>query len=344
MGIQIPLCAYFGRLSDKAGRPKLLIVSLLCSSVALTILTVNNSLLLLYVIRLMLGFSLAIFYPVSSALTADSAPPERMVRVLGLYSVFWGIPLAIGPILSGYLMDYFQSFAETFLLGAIVTLSAYPIIASISRRRHMDKEANLPSRENPRVTETPRADEFQKSILLWAFTVAAFYGIMSGVIGNIFPVYSVIIGFSKTVTGLFSTISHVMSILLFLVLGRLSERTTKLNLCILGAAFCVASVMVSLTRDFMPMAFSIAMVGLGTAIIYPTSRAAVLELSPAKRGSYIGIYDSTVMGGMSAGSLLGGAFAGYIVLEAPYYFISTTAVIVVLFLMLFARKRHKHAR
>ena len=81
------------------------------------------------------------------------------------------------------------------------------------------------------------------------------------------------------------------------------------------------------------------MVGLGTAIIVPTSRAAVLELSSAKRGSYIGLYESIATGGMSSGSFLGGALAGYVALEAPYYFSAIMAVAVILLLTYFVRRR-----
>jgi MFS family permease len=262
-----------------------------------------------------------------------------MVKVMGLASVSWGISSVIGPTISGYLIDYFQNFTVTFLVGAIVTLTTYPIIIYISRTNHKDSEEKPHSRSEPSVIEAPDVDKNHRQILTWSLAAIAFYGLISGVVWNMFPVYSVIIGFSKTVTGLFSTIANVMSILLFLVIGRLSERLTKLKLCILGAAFCVAVVIVPLTKDFIPIAFSIALVGLGTAIIVPTSRAAVLELSSAKRGSYIGIYESIATGGMSAGSFLGGALAGYVALEAPYYFSAIMAVAVILLLTYFVRRR-----
>ena len=195
MGIQIPLCVYFGRLSDKSGRLKLLTLCLLCSSAALTLLTVSDSLLLLYVIRLVLGFSSSIFYPVSAALTADSAPTGKMVKVMGLSSVFYGIAWAIGPTISGYLIDYFQNFIATFLLAAVTTLTLYPLIISISRRRHRGQEANLRFNEKPRVTKASISDQTQKSILGWSFTAVALQGLIIGVTAYIFPVYSVIIGF-----------------------------------------------------------------------------------------------------------------------------------------------------
>ncbi|HJX23287.1 MAG TPA: MFS transporter [Candidatus Bathyarchaeia archaeon] len=338
MGIQIPLCVYFGRLSDRAGRTRLLMLSVLCASAALTLLTVSGSLLLLFVVRLILGFASSIFYPVSGALTADRAPAGKMVKVMGLSSLFYGVAWAIGPVVSGYLIDYFRSYFATFLLGAIFTFTMYPLIISLSRRRGRGQEAGVRSRKESLVTEASGAHQAKRSILAWAFVGVSLQGFILGVIFNIFPVYSVIIGFSEAETGLFSAIANMMSILVFFFIGRLSDRLTKLNICILGAAFCVTVVMVPLARDFVPMAFSIAMVGLGAAIIYPTSKAAVLELSMVKRGSYIGLYESVSVGGMSAGSLLGGTLASYVALEAPYYFISAMAVAVVLFLSLFARR------
>jgi MFS family permease len=343
VGIQIPLSVFFGRLSDKAGRLKLLVLSLLCYSLSLTLLTVSDSLLLLYFVRAIGGFAASIFWPVTGAMCADRAPSGKMVKVMGLSNVSWGISSVIGPTVSGYLIDHFQNFTATFLAGAIATLATYPIIIYMSRISRKDKGVSQQSYEKPSVTEAPGATQGNRSVLAWSFTAVAFYGVISGVIWNMFPVYSVIIGFSKTVTGLFSTIANVMSIILFLGIGRLSERFTKLNLCVLGAAFCTLVILVPLARSFVPIAFSIAMVGLGTAIIHPTSRAAVLELSSAKRGSYIGIYESIVTSGMSAGSFLGGALAGYVALEAPYYFSSAMAVAVFLFLIFFARRKNSNA-
>jgi MFS family permease len=243
-------------------------------------------------------------------------------------------------MISGYLIDYFQNFTATFLLGAVATLAAYPVIISLSRRKRRSQEAGTRSSERPLVKESSGADKALKSILAWSFTAVALQGLILGLIFNIFPVYSVIIGFSETETGLFSTISNSMSIVVFLIIIRLGDRLTKLSLCILGAALCVAIIMVPLAREFTPMAFSIAMVGLGTAIIYPTGKAAVLELSSAKRGSYIGFYESVATSGMSAGSLLGGTLASYVALEAPYYFSSIMAVAVIILLTLFARRKN----
>ena len=338
MGIQIPFSVYFGRLSDKVGRLKLLALCLLCSSAALTLLTVSNSLPLLYAIRLILGLASSIYYPISGALTADSAPPRKMVKVLVIANIFYGISWAVGPSISGYLIEY-QNFTSTFLLANIVTLTMFPLIIFMSRRGHRSQGIGLRSFEKPLATETSRANQAQKSILAWAFIVVALQGFILGVNTNIFPVYSVIIGFSKTETGFFLTIGNVMSVLLFLFIGRLSERVTKLNMCILGTTLCMAIIMVPFARDFTLMTFSIAIVGLGTAIIYPTSKAAVVEMSQTKRGSYLGVYEGIATSGMAVGSLLGGALANYVALEAPYYFTITMALAVILFLTFFSRKR-----
>jgi MFS transporter, DHA1 family, multidrug resistance protein len=339
MGIQIPFCIYFGRMSDKSGRIKLLLICLISSSAALTLLTFNSSLLLLYGIRLVLGFSNSIFYPVSGALTADFAPRGKMVKVMGLSSVFYGIAWATGPTISGYLIDYFQSFTAPFLLAAAITFTLYPLILIISRRKHKGPKADSDPYKKTEAPKPSTSSQVHLYTLTWSLIAVALQGLIIGVTANIFPVYSVIIGFTKTETGFFLTIINVMSVLLFLFIGRLSEHVTKINICIMGSALCAAAVMVAFARAFIPMALSLAVIGLGAAIIYPTGRAAVLDLSAEKRGSYMGFFESVGMVGMSSGSVVGGVLASYVSLEAPYYFTAAMALAVVFLLTYFKRKR-----
>jgi MFS family permease len=339
-GIQIPLSIYFGKLSDKIGRVKLLTISLMCASFSMVLLTLNNSLLLLFFIRGLGGLAAAIFWPVSGALSADKAPGDKMVKVMGLSSVAFGISSIIGPSISGLLIDYFQNFTTTFLVGTAISLASYPVLLSLSRIDGKIQKSNYDTQQKSSKIGTT-LDKREKTVLAWSMIAIVFYGFTSGGLWNLFPVYSVIVGFSKIVTGLFQTIASVMSVVMFFAIGRLSGRVSKITLCTVGSALCISIILVALSREFLTLAFAVAMFGLGTGIIYPTARAAVMELSSKKRGYYIGIYEGITTTGMATGALLGGTLANYIALESPYYLYSVMAVVVTLTLIIFYRRNRR---
>ena len=337
-GVQIPLSVYFGRLSDKIGRMKLLAISLICTTLSMMLLTFNSSLLLLFLIRALGGFAAAIFWPVSGALSADKAPKDKLVKVMGLSSAALGISSIIGPSISGLIIDYFQNFNITFLAGTVISISAYPVLLSLSRIE--GKTQKKISEEHHGLSKIGTAlNRRERRVLVWSAIAIGFYGFVSGGLWNLFPVYSVMIGFSKTVTGLFQTISSVMNVIIFFAIGRLSARASKITLCAIGAALCMPIILVAFSRGFLPLAFAVGMFGLGTGIIYPTGRAAALELSSEKRGYYIGIYEGITTTGFASGALFGGSLANYIALESPYYLYSILALVVTLALVMFSRSK-----
>ena len=165
------------------------------------------------------------------------------------------------------------------------------------------------------------------------------WGFLIGIVTNLFPVYSVMLGFSKTMTGMCSTIQSIAGVIAFWSVGLLSARLGKLSSTLVGALSCAAIAIVPVYRDPASIASAMALFGLGTGIIHPTARAAVLELSSSRRGYYLGMLESLSTGGMSIGAVVGGALATYINPGSPYYFSSLMALIVSLALLLLSKRK-----
>jgi len=337
-GMQIPLSIFFGRLSDRVGRMKLLLASLIFSSSSMMLLALNSDLLPLFLIRPLGGIASAIFWPVSGALIADNARRGDMVKVMGLVNVCWGLSSMIGPVMVGFLMDYFKDIRIAFLFGTLISLATFPIAAMLRRSLSVQREG-LKQEKGALGSKDVPSKSIDRTILAWSFLAIMLFGFLLGIVDNLFPVYSVMLGFSKTMTGMFQTISSVASVMAFWSVGYVSARFGKLNSTLIGTLACAAIAIVAVYSDLASIAFAMALIGLGTGIIHPTARAAVLELSSSRRGYYIGILESLSTGGMSIGAVVGGALATYVNRESPYYFSSLMAITVFLVLLILSRRK-----
>ena len=120
------LCAglagpYWGALSDRIGRKKVLIICLTGGAMSYVLLGFANQLWLVYVARALAGV-MAGNLPVASALMADLSRPERRAKAMGLVGTAFGLGLILGPLLGGLLAGDGESFAAAGFFAAGMSL------------------------------------------------------------------------------------------------------------------------------------------------------------------------------------------------------------------------------
>lgn len=121
LGITWGIFAIFaGRLSDKIGHRKILILSLILFSLASGFSGAAMGLTSLILIRALMGVSEGAFCPTSFAATAVAAKPSRRGALQGLQqSGFALFGLGLGPIIATQLMLVVPSWREVFWVVAI---------------------------------------------------------------------------------------------------------------------------------------------------------------------------------------------------------------------------------
>lgn len=121
LGVTWGIFAIFaGRLSDKIGHRKILIISLVIFSFASGFSGAAMGLTSLILIRALMGVSEGAFCPTSFAATAVAAKPSRRGMLQGLQqSGFALFGLGLGPIIATQLMLILPSWREVFWVVAI---------------------------------------------------------------------------------------------------------------------------------------------------------------------------------------------------------------------------------
>ncbi len=118
--------------------------ALLISSATL-ILLVAKTLPTIYLAQIILGASLAIYYPVAEIVIAKLYSPADRARAYGLFGASWSIGYLVGPSLSGVLLDSIgiQTTLTTLLL---LSLSSFLSLYMFRTSLNMDYE-NVKRRE-----------------------------------------------------------------------------------------------------------------------------------------------------------------------------------------------------
>jgi MFS family permease len=96
-----------------------------------------------------------------------------------------------------------------------------------------------------------------------------------------------------------------------LVTGALSDRVGRKVPIVVGMWTQAGGIgVIVLTRDFAPWVVGMVLLGLGTALVYPTLLAAISDVAPpAWRASAVGVYRLWRDGGYALGALLAGVLA-----------------------------------
>lgn len=132
-----------------------------------------------------------------------------------------------------------------------------------------------------------------------------------GLAWGLFPIYFAAAGLNVSAIGLLAFIYPAVWGVAQLWTGALSDRIGRKGLIVGGMIVQAAALAaIALARGFWPWAAAAALLGVGTAMVYPTLLAAVGDVAhPSWRGSAVGVYRLWRDSGYAIGALLAGVLA-----------------------------------
>jgi len=99
-------------------------LSALLISGATLLLLFTNALFAIYLAQIIIGASLAIYYPVAEIIITKLYPPEERAKIYGLFGASWSIGYLIGPSLSGVLLEI-TDIQTTLITLLLLSLSSF---------------------------------------------------------------------------------------------------------------------------------------------------------------------------------------------------------------------------
>ncbi len=307
----VMLCLFFGRLSDRLGRNKIVLPACGLLFVLYGIITFSTSLLHLFILMPFMGLAMSMFWPPVIAWVGELPGASSLGKTVRSFNLAWSIGAIVSALIGGMLFQVY--FRLPFIFSCVTSLFILVLISLVpvqSKELIGEQSAGSP-------TYPPRSPLQQAYLYAaWAGLFITFFAL--GNVMNIFPKLAVEIGMQPVTLGLLITIIMVSRSITFFGLGQSDRWHYKAGpliwIQILGALGLLPIILSS-----SQILFALGFVGLGLAsgMTYASSLVYCLD-SGGATGGKSGLFEAILMTGFMSGSFIGGAIAQSFDLRAPY--------------------------
>ncbi len=296
---------YFGRLSDKKGRKRLIVIGLLsyaCLSLAFILAQDVTSLV---VIRFFQGIASSMMMPAIQAYVGDITPQGREGFTMGFFnmSIFFG--LSLGPVLGGSIKDYW-GFDVSFLSMGILSLVGFFLSLCFLPPSH--EETVVKKHRTP----LPWKMLLQDREIIGLFCFRLNYTACIGIIWGFLPVLAdTRFALSSSNIGFLVMLGVFISGVIHLPMGYMADRISRRMMIVVGGLL-VAWGMIYFARSNSLTDLIVAnlLFGLGGGISMPAHMA--IAVFKGNQSDAMGSLMGLMTMAHSLGMLMGSSFAGLI--------------------------------
>ena len=321
-GVVKALTNFFaGRLSDTYGRKHVLVAAWLFGLPVPFLVIWAPSWSWIIFANVLLGLNQGLAWSTTVIMKMDLVGPKQRGLAMGLNEFAGYLAVALAALGTGYLAQAYGLRPAPFYLG--IACAAAGLALSLLFVRETRHHVALESRDFPSPSDTggQRAELSAREIFArasWrdpALSSASQAGMVNnlndGLAWGLFPLYFAAAGLDVARIGILSFTYPAVWGLLQLGTGALSDRWGRKwliagGMLIQGGALAA----IALVHGFWPWIGAAALLGAGTAMVYPTLLAAVGDVAhPGWRASAVGVYRLWRDSGYAVGAVLAGSLA-----------------------------------
>ena len=317
-GVTKAAANYFaGRLGDRYGRKPILILGWIVATPVPFLLMWAPSWTWVIIANVFLGVSQGLTWSTAVIMKIDLAGPKSRGLAMGLNEFAGYFAVAVAALATGYVAAAYGLRPEPFYLGVVFVVcgSFLSVFAVGETRGHAAHESSLVA-SGRRVEPLSQAEVFRRTTWsdrnLSSVTQAGVVNNLNdGLAWGLFPLIFAAAGAGLETIGILAALYPAVWGISQLATGALSDRVGRKWL--IAAGMWVQAVGISLIATLWSVAgFGVgaALLGLGTAMVYPTLLAAIGDVAePSWRASAVGVYRLWRDLGYAFGALIGGVVA-----------------------------------
>lgn len=343
---------FMGALADRFGRRPLILGSLAAYVVAYLGFLLAPAAWILILLRGLAGGFTAGLMPAVTGLAADLAPRDRRAQWMGFVSGGAAVGWIAGPVVGGMVFDRWGYAAA--LVVSTITASATFVVALLavpeSRQAHHSLPAGktigeLDGRKSINVLLSDLRSTLPYSLPAFFVLLFIYFAVMFAWAfispELMFYAYNDL-GWSSSFLGLVMSAYAVAMMLGEFSFGRLSDRWGRKPVILLGLVlFSAQFIGLGLSQNYILIAVTFIIAGMGNALYDPAISAAVLDISPAEHSARnLGI---RYMAG-STGNILGPALIVLVTsrLNSSFIFLVGAGVVVLAIITGMGIKTNRH--
>lgn len=319
-----------GHLSDRVGRKRVLVLGWLVAAPIPFLLMWAPSWSWVLFANLLLGVNQGLTWSTTVIMKIDLVGAKQRGLAMGLNEFAGYLAVAASAWATGWIAAEYGLRPQPFYLGVAFVALGLVLSAVVIRDTtpHMSHESALTGGLPPGGMPTPREVFWRTTVLDRNLSTASQAGLVNnlndGMAWGLFPLLFAAAGLDLTEIGLLAALYPATWGVGQLVTGALSDRSGRKWLIVWGMWLQAGGIaVIGMADAFAGFASGAVLLGVGTAMVYPTLLAAVGDVAhPSWRASSVGVYRLWRDLGYAIGALLAGAIADLFGLRAAIWVIA----------------------
>lgn len=312
---------FAGRLGDRVGRKRMLVLGWVIGLPVPLLIMVAPSWGWVVFANVLLGINQGWCWSTTVIMKIDLVGPRRRGLAMGLNEAAGYLAVSAAALAAGYLASTYALRPQPFLLGLVfaglgLALSWVGVreshdYALLEAAQVQTGAPGAPPSPSPSFAEVIAQTSWKNRTLFAVCQAGLVNNLNDGLSWGLFPLYFAAAGLSTEQIGILVAVYPAIWGVGQLATGALSDRWGRKWLIVAGMLLQAGGLfLMVLTRTFWPWLAGSLLLGVGTALVYPTLLAAVGDVvHPSYRASAVGVYRLWRDGGYALGALLAGMIA-----------------------------------
>lgn len=316
-----------GRWADALGRKRILVAGWVVAVPVPFLLMWAPTWNWILFANLLLGISQGLTWSTTVIMKIDLVGPAQRGLAMGLNEFAGYLAVAASALATGWVAAAHGLRPEPFYLGVAFVAAGLALSVLVVRdtKDHVRHESGSLGRSAPEAMPSPREIFWRTTLRDPNLSSASQAGLVNnlndGLAWGLFPLVFAAAGLNLRTIGVLAAIYPATWGLGQLVTGALSDRTGRKPLIVWGMWLQAgAIVVISMSGALAGFLAGAVLLGLGTAMVYPTLLAAVGDVAhPSWRASAVGVYRLWRDLGYAVGALVAGIIADAFGLSAALW-------------------------
>jgi MFS family permease len=311
-----------GKLSDRGGRKVFLCLGLLMYALISLGYIGISGLYQLTGIRLLHGFSSAMVIPIGRAYIGEISPKGKEGSYLGIFNLSLLLGWGSGPLVGGFLVDFFGFASAFYALGCLSAMALVLIMIFLPGERNQPSKISY--RKSTSLRQLLRIPAMRAIMCVQAAGAAVRGSLMA-----FLPVFAESLGIEGSQVGLLVSVNILLAALLQGPFGKVADKYSKVFLVVLGSTIASCAILIMpLFPSFRGLLLLGIIMGAGGGISLPAVAAIGAKLGrSAGMGTTMGLLSTGISIGIVLGPTVGGLAMDLIGFASAFYLIGALGLV-----------------